>query len=40
MKAMILAAGKGSRMGKITLKTPKPLMTINNTTLITNKQND
>ena len=34
MKAMILAAGKGSRMGKITLKTPKPLMTINNTTLI------
>lgn len=34
MKAMILAAGRGSRMGDLTNVTPKPLTRISNTTLI------
>lgn len=34
MKAMLLAAGLGSRMGKLTSKTPKPLLTIGRQTLI------
>ena len=34
MKAMILAAGMGSRMGSLTKKTPKPLLKIGNQTLL------
>ena len=34
MKAMILAAGKGKRMGKASQKIPKPLTKIHQTTLI------
>ena len=34
MKAVILAAGMGKRLGNITLKTPKPLLKIANTTII------
>ena len=30
MKAVILAAGRGTRMGKLSKKTPKPLLEINN----------
>ena len=33
---MILAAGLGKRMHPITLKTPKPLLKINNSTLLEN----
>jgi len=34
MKAMILSAGKGARMGSLTQNTPKPLLKIGNQTLL------
>lgn len=34
MKAMILAAGRGMRMGELCDNTPKPLLTVNDKTLI------
>ena len=34
MKAMILSAGMGSRMGDLTKNTPKPLLKIGNQTLL------
>ena len=34
MKAMILAAGRGERMGKLTIGTPKPLLQLGPETLI------
>ena len=37
--ALILCAGFGKRLNPITLKTPKPLITINNTTLLQNTIN-
>ena len=39
MKAMILAAGYGKRLNPITLSKPKPLIEINNTTLLQNTLN-
>jgi MurNAc alpha-1-phosphate uridylyltransferase len=37
MKAMILAAGRGARMGELTASTPKPLLTVGGITLLENK---
>ncbi len=37
MQAIILAAGKGKRMGKLTLKTPKPLLKIDGKTVLEQK---
>jgi MurNAc alpha-1-phosphate uridylyltransferase len=34
MKAMILAAGRGERMGALTADLPKPLLTVGDTTLV------
>ena len=34
MKAMLLAAGRGKRMGSLTLSTPKPLTLVNGTPII------
>ena len=34
MKAIILAAGDGSRMGKLTQNNPKPLLDINGKSII------
>lgn len=36
MKAMLLAAGRGERMGKLTEQVPKPLLRVGETTLIEN----
>jgi len=37
MKAMILAAGRGQRMGGLTANTPKPLLTVKGQSLLENK---
>ena len=37
--ALILCAGYGKRLNPITLKTPKPLLTLNNITLLENTIN-
>jgi bifunctional UDP-N-acetylglucosamine pyrophosphorylase/glucosamine-1-phosphate N-acetyltransferase len=37
MQCIILAAGKGTRMGDLTLTTPKPLLMIGNTPLLVHK---
>ena len=34
MKAIVIAAGEGSRMGKLTQNIPKPLITINGKSII------
>ena len=34
MKAMVLAAGRGERMGRLTEKRPKPLLSVGTETLI------
>ena len=34
MKAMLLAAGRGERMGRLTAKRPKPLLSLGPETLI------
>ena len=37
MQAVIMAAGRGSRMGKITEDTPKPLLVVKNKTILEHK---
>ncbi|MEK7162766.1 MAG: nucleotidyltransferase family protein [Patescibacteria group bacterium] len=39
MQAIILAAGKGTRMGELTKKTPKPMLKINNKPILEYKLN-
>ena len=40
MKAMILAAGRGERMGPLTATQPKPLLTIGERTLLEHDDDD
>ena len=37
MKAVILAAGKGTRMGDLSLETPKPMLKVLGKTLLEHK---